>query len=197
MENHLAGVQIRNWGTVGGNLCIADPTGDTAPPLMAMNAQVTIVSSQGERIVALEAFFVDYYETVLAPNEILKEIRVPHQPEGSGVAYEKFRNVEGDAPIVGVAASLTLDAEGRCNDVRVALGGVGPTPMRARKAEKTIEGKPLSDSVLKRASEKVLDDISPIPDIVASEEYKEKIAQLLVRRMVKRAWRNAREGYGT
>lgn len=188
IERHLAGVQIRNWGTIGGNLCIADPTGDPAPPLMAMNARVTIASSQGERTTSLEDFFVDYYETVLQPQELLTEIRVPPVPDRTAVRYTKFRNVEGDSPIVGAAVFLALDSDGSCTEIRIALGGVAPTPVRARKAEEILRGKTLKDSLIQKAAEAVSDDISPIPDIVASEEYKEKIARVLVRRTIKEAW---------
>ena len=188
MERHLAGVQIRNWGTIGGNLCIADPTGDPAPPLIAMNTQVTIASSQGERTAALEEFFVDYYETVLEPHELLTEIRVPPAPDRTVVAYTKFRNVEGDSPIVGAAVSLTLDSHGSCAEVRIALGGVASTPVRAKKAEEVLKGKSLKGPLISKAAEAVSDDIEPIPDIVASEEYKDKIARVLVRRMIKEAW---------
>lgn len=193
MERHLAGVQIRNWGTIGGNLCIADPTGDPAPPLIAMNALVTIASSQGERTAALEDFFVDYYETVLEPHELLTEIRVPPVPDGTGVAYTKFRNVEGDSPIVGAAVSLALDSDGSCSEVRIALGGVAPTPVRARKAEEILRGKPLNDPLIRKAAKAVSDDTAPIPDIVASEEYKDKIARVLVRRMTKEAWEKVKQ----
>jgi len=191
MEKHLAGIQIRNWGTIGGNLCIADPTGDPAPPLIAMNAQVTITSSQGVRNSALEDFFVDYYETILEPQELLTEIRVPGVKDRRTVAYTKFRNVEGDSPIVGAAVSLTLDSGGSCAEVRIALGGVASTPVRAKKAEEVLTGKTLNGPLIRKAADAVSDDIAPIPDIVASEEYKEKIARVLVTRMINEAWGKA------
>jgi carbon-monoxide dehydrogenase medium subunit len=191
MEKHLAGIQIRNWGTIGGNLCIADPTGDPAPPLIAMNAQVTMTSSQGVRNCALEDFFVDYYETILEPQELLTEIRVPGVKDRRTVAYTKFRNVEGDSPIVGAAVSLTLDSGGSCAEVRIALGGVASTPVRAKKAEEVLTGKTLNGPLIRKAADAVSDDIAPIPDIVASEEYKEKIARVLVTRMINEAWGKA------
>ena len=191
MEKHLAGIQIRNWGTIGGNLCIADPTGDPAPPLIAMNAQVTITSSQGVRNLALEDFFVDYYETILEPQELLTEIRVPGVKDCGTVAYTKFRNVEGDSPIVGAAVSLTLDSGGSCAEVRIALGGVASTSVRAKKAEEVLTGKTLNGPLIRKAADAVSDDIAPIPDIVASEEYKEKIARVLVRRTINEAWGKA------
>ncbi|NIS69721.1 MAG: xanthine dehydrogenase family protein subunit M [Proteobacteria bacterium] len=190
MERHLAGAQIRNWGTIGGNLCIADPTGDPAPPLIAMNGQVSIASSQGERTLALEDFFVDYYETVLAPNELLTQIRVPPIPDRTAVTYTKFRNVEGDAPIVGAAVSLAIGSGGSCEEIKIALNGVAPTPVRARKAEEILRGKALNDRLIAKAADAVSEDIDPIPDIVASEQYKDKVARVLVRRMIKEALGN-------
>ncbi|MBW2121323.1 MAG: xanthine dehydrogenase family protein subunit M [Deltaproteobacteria bacterium] len=187
MEQHLASVQIRNWGTIGGNLCIADPTGDPAPPLIAMGGQVTIASTQGERSLAIRDLFVDYYETVVKPQELLTEIVVPPLPERSAVTYTKFRNVEGDSPIVGAAVFLEVDPDGSCLDVRIALGGVAPTPVRAEKAEGILRGKFPGDGLIEKAAEAVADDISPIPDIVASEEYKEKVARVLVKRMLREA----------
>ncbi|MBW2056448.1 MAG: xanthine dehydrogenase family protein subunit M [Deltaproteobacteria bacterium] len=187
MEQHLASVQIRNWGTIGGNLCIADPTGDPAPPLIAMGGQVTIASTQGERSLAIRDLFVDYYETVVKPQELLTEIVVPPLPERSAVTYAKFRNVEGDSPIVGAAVFLEVDPDGSCLDVRIALGGVAPTPVRAEKAEGILRGKFPGDGLIEKAAEAVADDISPIPDIVASEEYKEKVARVLVKRMLREA----------
>ncbi len=187
MERHLAGVQIRNWGTIGGNLCIADPSGDPAPPLIAMNAEVTIVSSQKKRTVALEDFFVDYYETVLQPDELLTEIGVPLPPSRTAVRYAKFRNVEGDSPIVGAAVSLSLGSDDSCTEVRIALNGAAPTPVRARKAEDILRGKVLNDRLIAKAAEAISDDLDPIPDIVASEAYREKIARVLVRRITREA----------
>jgi carbon-monoxide dehydrogenase medium subunit len=194
MERHLAGVQVRNWGTIGGNLCIADPSGDVAPPLIVMNGQVTIVSSQGARTVALDDFFVDYYETVVGPMELLTEIRVPHVADHTAVTYAKFRNVEGDAPIVGAAVSLTVDSQGRCEETRIALGGVAPTPVRAKKGEEILRGQRLSDPLIRKAAKAVSDDIAPIPDIVASEDYRERIARVLVKRMIKETWRKVTVG---
>ncbi|NIQ37280.1 MAG: xanthine dehydrogenase family protein subunit M [Proteobacteria bacterium] len=187
MERHLAGVQVRNWGTIGGNLGIADPTGDPAPPLIAMNAEVKIASSVGERTVALEDFFVDYYETVLEPQELLAEIRVPPMPDRTAVKYTKFRNVEGDSPIVGAAVLMTLDGNGSCKDIRIALNGAAPTPVRARNAEEILRGKTPSDRLIEKAMKAVSEDIDPIPDIVASEDFREKVAAVLVKRMIKEA----------
>lgn len=108
-------------------------------------------------------------------------------PDRTAVTYTKFRNVEGDSPIVGAAVSLGLDFNGSCKEIRIALGGVAPTPVRARKAEEILRGKALNDRLIRKAAEAVSDDTAPIPDIVASVQYKEKIAGVLVRRMIEEA----------
>ena len=193
MERHLATVQIRNWGTIGGNLCMADPTGDPAPPLLALDAEARIARKGGERRVPLDAFFIDYYETVLEPEEILTAVDVPLPPPRTGVAYEKFRNVEGDAPIVGVAVRVTLEEGGEtCRDVRVALGGVAPVPMRAKAAEGLLKGTALTAEAIAEAAHRAPEETSPIPDITASEEFKKKLVTVLVERVTSAATAMAR-----
>jgi len=136
MELLLATVQTRNWGTIGGNLSHADPTGDPAPPLIAMNARVKMVGSGGERVAALEDFSKDFFETILQADEMLTEIQVPKPPPHTGTAYMKFALMEGDSAIVGAAASITLEpGSGVCKDARIVLGGVAPVPLRAKRAE--------------------------------------------------------------
>ncbi|MHC4598599.1 MAG: FAD binding domain-containing protein [Planctomycetota bacterium] len=194
MERHLATVQIRNWGTVGGNLCMADPTGDPAPALLALDAEACIARKGGDRRVGLEAFFVDYYETVLEPEEILTAVDVPLPPPRTGVAYEKFRNVEGDAPIVVAAVRVTLEEGGEaCKDVRIALGGVAPVPIRAKEAEKVLRGAVPTAEAIAEAAHRAPGETSPIPDITASEEFKRKLVAVLVNRVAAEATAKAKE----
>jgi carbon-monoxide dehydrogenase medium subunit len=195
MERHLATVQIRNWGTLGGNLCIADPTGDAAPCFLAYDASVRLEKKGGARDVPLADFFVDYYETVLEPDEMLTQITVPKPPAHTGAAYEKFRNVEGDAPIIGAAVRVTLDEGGtKVEDVRIALGGAAPVPLRCPDAEKVLLGQEASDEALAEAADKAPAQSSPIPDITASEAFKTKLTRVLVKRVLERALARARDG---
>ncbi|MBW1972677.1 MAG: xanthine dehydrogenase family protein subunit M [Deltaproteobacteria bacterium] len=187
MERHLATVQIRNWGTIGGNLCIADPTGDVAPPLLAMDATVIIANKDGEREVTVLDFGVDYYETVVGPNELLTEIRVPVIPSNTGIAYLKYRIVEGDAPIVGAAVAFTLNEKGACKKARIGMGGVAPIPIRAEKAEKMFEGEKITDTLIEEAAKVASEETTPIPDIVASAEYKKRVIGVYVKRAAKLA----------
>jgi len=194
-ESQIASVQVRNWATLGGNLCIADPASDAAPVLQALGAEVDVRSAKGLRTVALDDFFVDYYETVLEENELLTEIRVPKTGPRTGVGYEKFRNVEGDAPIVVASAWVALEEDGKtCRDLRLAFGGVASIPLRSPKAEDLLRGGPLGPDEVAQAAEAVADDISPIPDIVCSAEYKTKIAAVLARRTLTQAALSAAGG---
>jgi carbon-monoxide dehydrogenase medium subunit len=195
MERHLATVQIRNWGTLGGNLCIADPTGDAAPCLLVHDAAVRLEKKGGGRDLPLADFFVDYYETVLEPDELLTQITVPRPPAHTGSAYEKFRNVEGDAPIIGAAARITLDAGGqKVEDVRIALGGAAGVPLLCVDAEKVLRGQEASAEAFAEAAEAAPAQASPIPDITASAEFKTKLTRVLVKRVLEKARARARNG---
>lgn len=193
MERHLASVQIRNWGTIGGNLCIADPTGDPAPALLALDAEVTLQSKGASRTLALQDFFVDYYETALEESEILTRVDVKRPPARAVTAFEKFRNVEGDAPIVVAAALLALSPDGgRVETARIGLGGVAPVPMRAVKAEAVLAGEAPTAEAIEEAARTAPEETSPIPDLTASEDYKRTLVRVLVLRTLRRALEAAR-----
>ena len=194
MELMLATVQTRNWGTIGGNLCHADPTGDPAPPLIAMNAKVKMVGSSGERVVALEDFFKDYFETVLQADEILTEIQVPQPPPHTGAAYMKFALMEGDAAIVGAAVSITLEpGNGVCKDARIVLGGVATVPMRAKRAEKVLVGNKVEEDLIAEAAQVASEEARPTSDMHASAEYRTELVKVFVRRAARQALERAKK----
>ncbi len=194
MEHSLASIQTRNWGTIGGNLCHGEPAGDPAPVLIALNATLTVAGLQGERNMALEDFFVDYFETALEPAELLTEIQVPAVPPHSGTAYTKFNIIEHDMATVGVAVSITLDSgDGKCGDARIVLGACGPTPIRAKQAEGVLRGKKITDKRLKEAGQEASQEAEPISDISASEEYRRELVKVLVARVGKEALARARQ----
>jgi carbon-monoxide dehydrogenase medium subunit len=139
MEQRLASIQTRNWGTIGGNICHADPAGDPAPVLIALKATLTTASLRGERNMAVEDFSLDYFETALEPGELLTEIQVPAAPPHTGTAYTKFNIIQSDLATVGVAVSVTLGSgDGICQDIRIALGAAAPIAMRAKKAGRLL-----------------------------------------------------------
>jgi carbon-monoxide dehydrogenase medium subunit len=194
MEKRLSYIETRNWGTIGGNLCNADPAGDPAPALMALKASVKMASVSGERTMALEDFFLGAHKTALKPNEILTEIQIPSVPPRTGSAYDKFNIIEGTVATAGVAVSITLKSgDGVCDDVRIALGGLARTPMLAKKAEKMLRGKKITDSLLKEAGQKASAEAEPISDILASDEYRRKLIKVMVARTGSEAFARAKK----
>lgn len=188
MERRLATIQIRNWGTLGGNLCHGDPASDLAPSLIALDAEVKLTGLNGERVVKLEEFSRDYYETVLEVDEILTEIHIPTPPRGGGI-YMKTSLRETDSALAGVASFLVLDPKDReiCKDVRVVVSSVGPTPIRSKKVEDALRGQKIDDRTIEKAAQLAAEDSQPISDIHASEEYKKEMVKVLVRRTLKEA----------
>jgi carbon-monoxide dehydrogenase medium subunit len=194
MENRLASIQTRNWGSIGGNLCHGDPAGDPAPLLIALNATLTIAGIHGERNMLVEEFFLDYFETALEHGELLSEIQVPTIPRNTGTAYTKFNVIESDMATVGVAISITLASkEGNCEDVRIALANAAPKPMRAKQAEELLRGKKITDHLLKEAGEVASAEADPISDIHASAEYRQELLKVLVKRVGEEALSRAKK----
>jgi carbon-monoxide dehydrogenase medium subunit len=183
---HVATVRIRNQGTVGGNLAHADPAQDPPPMLMALDAEVTLTSRSGQRRVPLDAFFVDYLTTVMQPGEVLTTIHLPPLPSGTRAAYTKFLpRTHDDYATVSVAARLRLDDDGRCEDVRVALGGAAATPLRARNVEDALRGDTLSDERIVDAARLVLDIVDPPDDARGSSAYKRRMARVWTERTLR------------
>ncbi|MCL5957715.1 MAG: xanthine dehydrogenase family protein subunit M [Chloroflexi bacterium] len=192
MASKLGSIQIRNWGTVGGSLCHADPSGDPAPVLMVLGAKVKLASAGETRVVALEDFFADYLETILQPDEMLVEIQIPTPPPRSGSAYLKESVRAGDMAIVGVAATVTLEpGNGKCKQARIVLGGAGSTPIRAREAEKLIAGQPLEAPLLAEAADQAAKEAHPTADIYFSPEYKRELIRVTARRALALAGQRA------
>jgi carbon-monoxide dehydrogenase medium subunit len=191
MEEKLASIQVRNWGTIAGNLAHGDPAGDPAPVLMAMGASVRVGSASGERTIALDEFYPDLFETVMNKDELILEIQVPPRPAKSGTKYQKFNLLDSDMGLVGVAVTVTMDGD-TCKDARVVLGSAAPTVIRAKAAEKVLIGAKLDDSVFEKAGEAASIECSPVSDIHASEEYRRHLIKILTKRMAKAAWEQAK-----
>ena len=194
MENRLASIQTRNWGSIGGNLCHGDPAGDLAPVLIALNATLTVTSMKGERNMLVEDFFLDYFETALEHGELLREIQVPPIPPNTGAAYTKFNVIETEMATVGVAVSITLASkEGNCKDIRIVLGNAAPRPMRTKRAEELMRGKKITDHLLQEAGEIASTEGDPISDIHASAEYRQDLLKVLVKRVGQEAFSRAKK----
>lgn len=193
METKLAHIQVRNWGTIGGNLAHGDAAGDPAPVLMALGASLKLGSAKGTRTIALDEFYTDLFETALAADEIVLEVHVPPPAAGSAACYEKFNLLESDQGIVAVAAWVSLNG-GTCKEARIALGNAAPTAIRARKAEGLLTGRKLSDTLLEEVGKAASEEAEPVADIHASEEFRHHLVNVLTKRMVKKAWEQAAKG---
>lgn len=164
--------QIRNRGTVGGNICHASPSADSAPALMVYGAQCVVAGQRKERMIPIEEIFSGVQKTSLKPEEILTGFRIPPPNPQSKGCYIKFSPRKAmDLPLVGVGVLLRT-SDGFFQDVRIALGAVAPTPIRARKAEKLLLGKPTTDEWMRKAAEEAADESKPITDMRASREYR-------------------------
>ncbi|MEC9308327.1 MAG: xanthine dehydrogenase family protein subunit M [Chloroflexota bacterium] len=185
----FAGVQIRNLATIGGNICNASPAGDTLPSLLSLAAKFKIVGPNGMRYVVADEFFVGPGKTVLENGEILTEICIPSPPYGSGSFYIKHSPRGAmDISAVGVASNVSISKDGLvCKDVKIALGSVSGTPIRAYGAEAKLLGYPITKELITDVSETAASIASPIDDIRASAEYRELIVPVLVRRTLNKA----------
>lgn len=193
MEENLASVQTRNWGTIGGNLAHADPAGDPGPVFIAMNASVKMANKERERTLPLDEFFVDYFETILEDDELLLEVQIPIIPAKTAIAYEKFNIIKNDQGIVSVAASITVGDDGlSCKDARIVLGAAAPVPLRVKKAEQMLIGKKLNDRLLDKVGDSASAEADPVDDIHATEAYRRYLVKSLTKRMVKKAWEQAK-----
>ncbi len=183
----LASVQIRNLATVAGNICRASPSADLPPALLALGASVRLLGPSGPRLIALVDFFTGPGKTVLRPNEILTEIRVPPVRPHSGAVYLKHCPRRAmDLASIGIAAALRLES-GCLIEVGIAMGAVAPTPRRAPQAEAILTGQQPSPELIEQAAEAAEAEASPINDVRASAAYRRQMVHVLVRRALQEA----------
>jgi CO/xanthine dehydrogenase FAD-binding subunit len=186
----MASPQVRNRGTIVGNICNAVPSADSAAALLALGAKLKVVSSKGKRTVKIEDFFKGPNETILSEGEILKEIQVSPLPANSkGVYFKLSPRRAMDLAIVGVAVVVTAE-DGVCKDIRVALGAVSPTPIRVGKAEAVLRGQKFSEELIERVARISSEEIRPIDDHRASADYRRAMVKVLVSRGIKEALRS-------
>jgi len=206
----LGSIQIRNVATIGGNICTAAPSADTATPLLVLGTQVKIKSLKEEKTVPIEEFFTGPGETILKKGEIVTELVMPKPLPHTGSAYWKLqRRLALDLPILGVSTLLSLDKgtiscsdmlctvspissilhtmeqdELVCKEVRIALGVAAPTPIRALKAESLLRGKKISDELLEEVAETAVKEAQPRDTIRGEAWYRRDMIRVLVKRMV-------------
>jgi len=182
----MAGVQIRNMGTLGGNLCNASPAADTAPPLLVFDAEVVLAGPNGRRVVPITEFFTGPGRTVMARNELLVEVRIPKPVKPTGSAFIKIARVAMDLAKVNIAVALRMN-DGVVEDAKVALGSVAPTPMRAYKTEEFLKGKELTEDVMWEAAKIVRTEVKPITDIRSTAEYRREVSGVILVDALKKA----------
>jgi CO/xanthine dehydrogenase FAD-binding subunit len=211
---NLGSTQIRNVATIGGNICNAAPSADTACPLLVLGAEAVMVGSDGERRVAIDDFFTGPGKTVLRKGEILKSLLLPEFGEMTGSAYIKHtRRNAMDLPIIGVAVRITINVgkngdelqckdflntvesgreilqqfteeEVRCEDIRIALGVVSPRPMRAKKAEAALKGKVISEKIFREIGEIAASEAAPRDSIRGQAWYRSEMIKVLIARAI-------------
>jgi aerobic carbon-monoxide dehydrogenase medium subunit len=187
----IADPQVRNMATVGGNLAHGDPANDHPATMVTLGAQVIATGPKGERVIPIEDFFVSLFATALQHEEILTEVRIPVPATRSGGAYFKLERKVGDFATAAVAAQLTLDEKGVCQTVGIGLTNVGPTPVKARKAEEFLRGKKPDESNIAQAAQLAADESTPSPDLRGPVEYKKGLVKELMKRALTRALERA------
>ena len=184
----LGSIQVRHRATVVGNICRASPSADTLPPLIADGARLLVQGAADVREIAMEDFFTGPGRTVLQPGDIVLGVVVPAPAARSGRVYIKHgRRKAMELATVGVAVAMELDEQGRCSQVRIALGAVAATPMRARQAEDSLRGQVISGASLARASERAMAEARPISNVRASAAYRREMVGVLTRRALQQA----------
>lgn len=181
--SQLGSLQVRNLGTIGGNLCNASPAADTAPPLLALDAKVNVMGISGQRLVPLAEFFTGPGETILALGEVLAEVQIPIT-EAAGSCFIKLGRRNAFTLSIVSVATLVKVKDGIFVDVRIALGAVAPTPIRASQAEEYLIGKETSEQVIDKGAKVVASEVKPISDVRASAEYRRDMSYILTKRAI-------------
>ena len=180
--DRIAGWQVRNMGTVGGNIANGSPIGDTPPVLIALGAEITLRRGDTRRILALEDFFIDYGKQDRAKSEFIESIRVPlPAPDDLNAAYKISKRRDEDISSVAAGIQVTL-TDGIITDCRIAMGGMAATPKRATATEAALRGSPWSSDSFERAASALVSDFTPLSDWRASSDYRMLSAQNLLRR---------------
>lgn len=183
----FAGQMVRNAATIGGNIACGSPAADLVPPLMSLDAEITLTSKSGSRTVALADYYTGYKQDVRNPDELITQVSWERLPEGSINSFRKVARRTGDAiTVTGVATTLCVEGD-VCTRARIALGAVGPTVFRARGAEALLEGQALSLELIDAAAKKAVEESSPIDDVRASAQYRLHTIETVTRRLLTQA----------
>ncbi|HCX86469.1 MAG TPA: xanthine dehydrogenase family protein subunit M [Gammaproteobacteria bacterium] len=190
----FAGQMVRNAATIGGNIACGSPAADLVPPLLSLDAEITLSGSAGSRNVALRDYFLGYKQDVRRADELVTRIRWDRLPGNTVNTFYKLARRQGDAiTITGVALTLIV-ADGRCETARIALGSVSPTPIRAGGAEAMLTGETLTPELIEEAAARAAAECSPIDDVRASAAYRRHTVETLTRRLLLQAWNKLARG---
>ena len=184
--SEMGSTQVRNMGTIGGNLCNASPAADTAPPLLVLDSKLHIMGAGGEKVVSVHEFFLGPGKSLLSSKEVLTRIEVPMQPLDAKCAFVKLGRRKSLTLSTVCVAAIVRTKNGTFEDARIALGAVAPTPLRIRKAEESIKGKRVCEESIDEASTIVRNEVKPITDVRASEEYRRQMSYELTKMTLSR-----------
>ncbi len=181
---HIGDVQVRNCGTIGGSVAHSDPAGDWPAAIIALNAEMIAASKNGERSIKADDFFVELMTTALEPGEILREIRINKPTGRTGQAYVKMHHPASGFAVVGVAANLTLDGNGGCQNASIGITGVSSKAYRATAVESALTGSKVDDQTTATAAAHAADGVDINGDLFASEDYRRHLAQVFTKRAI-------------
>ncbi len=191
----MATTQVRNIATIGGNICNASPAADTAPPLIVLEAKAEIAGQSGVRAVLLEEFFTGPGQTALKAGDILTAISIPAPAQHRGTSFIKIGRTVRDLATLNVAVALQTD-NSTCQDVKIALGAVAPTPIRAKKAEAILKKEGINQNTIAEAAKAVTEKISPITDIRSTADYRKDVAAVITKKAISKAYERSKKSGG-
>jgi carbon-monoxide dehydrogenase medium subunit len=181
---HIGDVQVRNKGTIGGSVAHSDPAGDWPAAVIALNAELVVASKNGERSINVDDFFLDLMTTALEPGEILRELRINKSKGRTGQAYVKMHHPASGFAVVGVAANLTLDDNGACQNASIGITGVSAKAYRASAVESALNGGALDEQAIANAAAQATDGVDINGDLFASEDYRRHLAAVYAKRAI-------------
>ena len=181
----VANIRVRNQATIGGNLSAADYAADPPAMLTALNARVQVTGSEKTREILLNEFFLGFYTTALQPNEILTEVVIPPLPDSARASYQKYTSISAEGrPCVAVGAVGDFDSNGKCTDLRIAVGAAVETPQRVSKAEGMARGQALTDALIATIAEEYAQRLDPLTDVRGSAWYRKEMIRVFVKRVL-------------
>ncbi len=184
VASSIGDLQVRNMGTIGGSLAHADPAGDWGTALIATDASIVAQSRAGSHTYNVDKFFLDTFRTTLKHEEIISEVRIPFWGNNASGCYAKLKKKAGDFATVSVAVQIKFGADRTCERAGIALGAVGPTPLKATKASEYLIGKVLTESNVEEASALASKECTPSSDLRGSDEFKRAMIEAYSRRAI-------------